>query len=78
MEDKKYRNYPEEFKLEALEMLRHSGKSAGQIESCRYGFDGWLLWTWDTEDTLGFWNALSQGSEIEKVLAPVNRPDPCH
>ena len=49
-----------------------------QIESCRYGFDGWLLWTWDTEDTLGFWNALSQGGEIEKALAPVNRPDPCH
>jgi len=48
-----------------------------QIESCRYGFDGWLLWTWDTEDTLGFWNALSGGGAIESMLAPVNRPDPC-
>jgi len=48
-----------------------------QIESCQYGYDGWLLWTWDTEDTLGFWNALSQNSEIEKALAPINRPDPC-
>jgi endo-1,4-beta-mannosidase len=48
-----------------------------QIESCRYGFDGWLLWTWDTEDTLGFWNALSQNHEIEEALAPINRPDPC-
>jgi len=29
MEDRKYRSYPEEFKLEALEMLRSCGKSAG-------------------------------------------------
>jgi len=46
-----------------------------QIESCQYGFDGWLLWTWDTEDRV--WNALSQNHEIEKALAPTNRPDPC-
>jgi transposase len=29
---KKYRTYPEEFKLEALELLRASGQSAAQIE----------------------------------------------
>jgi transposase len=28
----KYRQYTEEFKLEALELLKSSGKSAGQIE----------------------------------------------
>ncbi len=32
MEDRMYRSYLEEFKLEALEMLRNSVKSAGQIE----------------------------------------------
>ncbi len=48
-----------------------------QIQSCEYGFDGWLLWTWDTEESNGFWNALSKDGAIEKALAPVNRPDPC-
>ena len=34
MDEKKtnYRKYTEEFKLEALELLKNSGKSAGQIE----------------------------------------------
>jgi hypothetical protein len=41
---------------------------AWQVESCQYGFDGWLLWTWD--------NALSGDGKIERVLAPVVRPDP--
>lgn len=30
--DKQYRVCPEEFKLEALELLKTSGKSAGQFE----------------------------------------------
>ena len=32
MNHKNYRKYTEEFKLEALELLQSSGKSAGQIE----------------------------------------------
>jgi len=32
MSDKKYRTYTEEFKLEALALLKSGGKSAGQIE----------------------------------------------
>lgn len=32
MREKPYRTYPEEFKLEALELLESSGKSAAQIE----------------------------------------------
>lgn len=32
MDDRKYRTYTEEFKLEALELLRSSGKSAGRLE----------------------------------------------
>jgi transposase len=32
MREKKNRSYTEEFKIEALELLKSSGKSAGQIE----------------------------------------------
>jgi transposase len=32
MEDKKYRTYAEEFKLQALELLKRGEKSAGEIE----------------------------------------------
>lgn len=32
MADKKIRTYPDEFKREALELLRSSGKSAGEVE----------------------------------------------
>ena len=32
MSDKKYRTYTDEFKREALELLKSSGKSAGQLE----------------------------------------------
>jgi hypothetical protein len=54
---------------------------AWQIESCRYGFDGWLLWTWDTqqggEGEPPMWNARSEGGVIDQALAPRLRPDPC-
>ena len=32
MSDKKYRAYTDEFKREAIELLKSSGKSAGQLE----------------------------------------------
>lgn len=32
MRDKRYRTYTPEFKREALELLKNSGKSAGQLE----------------------------------------------
>ena len=32
MRDKRYRTYTAEFKREALELLKSSGKSAGQLE----------------------------------------------
>jgi F5/8 type C domain-containing protein len=48
-----------------------------QRDSCRFGVDGWLLWTWDTEEQTGLWNALSGGGTIERALAPIERPDPC-
>jgi hypothetical protein len=48
-----------------------------QRDSCRFGVDGWLLWTWDTEEQAERWNALSGGGTIERALAPTERPDPC-
>jgi hypothetical protein len=47
-----------------------------QAESCQYGFDGWLFWTYDMPDQI-FYNALSGEAQIDQALAPINRPDPC-
>jgi len=48
-----------------------------QVESCRQGFDGWLLWTWDTDEQPELWNALSESQVINQALSPRNGPDPC-
>lgn len=48
-----------------------------QIESCKYGFDGWLLWTWDSDEQTELWNGLSADGSIRDALAPARRPDPC-
>ena len=52
-----------------------------QRESCAYGFDGWLLWSWDTtEEASGapeLWTALDEGGVIKRALSPAGRPDPC-
>jgi hypothetical protein len=48
-----------------------------QVDSCNYGFDGWLLWTWDSTEQADFYNGLDDGGLINQALAPVNRPDPC-
>jgi hypothetical protein len=49
-----------------------------QAESCTYGFDGWLLWTWDSAG--GFtetWNGTDSDGALSDALSPTNRPDPC-
>lgn len=48
-----------------------------QIESCEYGFDGWLFWTWDTLEQPDFLNAKMERGKIEQALSPAARPDPC-
>jgi hypothetical protein len=48
-----------------------------QVESCRHGFDGWLLWTYDAHAQEDFWNGMSQEGVIHRALSPHNRPDPC-
>jgi len=45
MDDKKYRTYTKEFKLEALELLKSSDKSSGQIER-ELGITPGLLLKW--------------------------------
>ena len=45
MNDKKYREYTQEFKAEALELLKRSGKGAGQIEK-ELGITPGLLLKW--------------------------------
>ncbi len=48
-----------------------------QVESCKYGFDGWIFWTWDLNEQPDFFNALMKDGAINGVLAPSLRPDPC-
>jgi hypothetical protein len=50
---------------------------AWQVDSCAYGFDGWLFWTWGINPFDEFWNAYEGDSVVGTVLAPANRPDPC-
>ncbi len=45
MEDRQYRKYAKEFKLEALELLRRGGKSASEIER-ELGITPGLLVKW--------------------------------
>jgi transposase len=63
MDGRKYRTYPKEFKLEALEMLRRSGKSAGQIER-ELGITPGLLVKWRAR-----YQVLQQGKQ-EVQLGP--------
>jgi hypothetical protein len=50
-----------------------------QSASCRHSIRGWVLWTWDSDvfDEPGFWSALENNGAINRVMAPVNRPDGC-
>jgi len=48
-----------------------------EVDSCRVGFDGWLVWAWRGDDSVDLWWAAEGDAEIATVTAPVNRPDPC-
>jgi len=54
-----------------------SGLIAWQRQSCAYGIDGWLLWTWDSFEQPELWNGLDAGGMIESALSPKRRADPC-
>ena len=63
MEDKKYRTYAKEFKVEALELLKRGEKSAGQIER-ELGITPGLLVKWKAR-----YQIVRQG-EREMQLGP--------
>ncbi|HVD26358.1 MAG TPA: discoidin domain-containing protein [Gaiellaceae bacterium] len=52
-----------------------------QAQSCPAGFDGWLLWTWDSTGQLpgepAVWNGAAGGGLLQRALAPSLRPNPC-
>jgi hypothetical protein len=52
-----------------------------QAQSCPAGFDGWLLWTWDSAGQLpdepAVWNGAAGGGLLQRALAPTLRPNPC-
>lgn len=48
-----------------------------QVESCTYGFDGWLFWSWDNPGQPQFWKATDAAGVIERALSPNARLDPC-
>lgn len=48
-----------------------------QVQSCPFGFQGWLLWSWDTNEQPDLWNALSGSGLINQHLSPISRPNPC-
>lgn len=75
MDGKKYRTYTKEFKLEALELLKSSEKSAGQIER-ELGITPGLLLKWRSR-----YQALRKGgqevslepSDLEAARAEIRR-----
>jgi hypothetical protein len=49
-------------------------------ESCQYGFDGWLYWTYYPADaSIGdrTWGFVDQDNYLLNLFAPKNQPDPC-
>lgn len=48
-----------------------------EVDSCRAGFDGWLVWAWRGDSSRDLWWADEGSGNIAQVVAPVNRPDPC-
>lgn len=48
-----------------------------QAASCRFGVDGWLVWTWDSAEQAEIWHALEGGNVIAEALSPRRRPNAC-
>jgi preprotein translocase subunit Sec61beta len=54
--------------------------TAWQAESCTYGFDGWLYWTYRPADaTAGdqTWGLTDESGLLLEMLSPAHHPDPC-
>jgi transposase len=75
MSEKKYRTYTEEFKREALELLKSSGKSAGQIER-ELGITAGMLLKWrDRYQVVAHENqgAKLEPSDLEAAKREIHR-----
>ena len=52
-----------------------------EADSCPFGIDGWLHWSWDTTEwgtgELPLWEGSASGALIDQALGPAQRPDPC-
>lgn len=48
-----------------------------QVDSCRYGIQGWTFWHWTGTNDHEVWTGSEGNGVIRQVLAPRNRPDPC-
>lgn len=49
-----------------------------QVSSCNFNYQGWFNWTWDVGAHLtGFYSMIESDYALDKVLAPINRSDPC-
>ena len=49
-------------------------------ESCQYGFDGWLYWTYYPADTSvgdSTWGLVDEDNYLLNLFAPAHQPDPC-
>jgi hypothetical protein len=49
-------------------------------DSCQYGFDGWLYWTYYPADaSVGdrTWGFVDEDNYLMDLFAPINQPDPC-
>lgn len=56
-----------------------AGLQTLQRESCAWGFDDWLLWTWDTPTPVWpqMWSAVSADGYLAHALGPRTRPNAC-
>ncbi len=48
-----------------------------EVDSCRVGFDGWLVWAWRGDLSRDIWWASEGEGMIARVVSPLERPDPC-
>jgi len=52
-----------------------------EADSCPYGIDGWLHWSWNTTEfgpaEQPLWEGSASGGLIDQALGPRLRPDPC-
>ena len=75
MNERKYRSYPEAFKLEALALLKRGGKSAGQIER-ELGITPGMLVKWRARYQAvekGLQEVKLEPSDLEAAKAEIRR-----